>query len=143
MKRYSFRLEAVLRARRAHEGVARAALAAANTAARTAELAAKQSLAHYEDVARGPGGDFMATRQRATLAAESFLEAHESSRRAKAVAEAAVTEYVEARRAVAVLERLDARQRAEHALAAQREETLLADELATNRNRRKRVAGRS
>ncbi|MGC8625993.1 MAG: hypothetical protein ACP5VR_00315 [Acidimicrobiales bacterium] len=143
MKRYRFQLEAVLRARRVQEGVARAALVAANSAARAAELATKEALAHYQQVAQKPGEDFMSDRERATLAAKSFFQANESYRRAKAAAEAAVAQYLEARRHVAMLDRLDERQRAEHALAVQHEEAVLADELATNRNRRKRAAGRS
>jgi len=142
MKRYSFKLEAVLRARRVQEGVARATLVAANSATRAAELAAKEALDHYQQVAKKPAEDFMADRERATLAAKSLFQANESYKLAKAAAEAAVAEYLEARRQVAMLDRLDERQRAEHALAVQHEETVLADELATNRNRRKRATAR-
>jgi hypothetical protein len=142
MKRYRFKLEAVLRARRVQEGVARAALVAANSATRATELAAKEALDHYQQVAKKPGEDFMADRERATLAAKSFFQANESYKLAKAAAEAVVAEYLEARRQVAMLDRLDERQRAEHALAVQHEETVLADELATNRNRRKRATAR-
>ncbi len=141
MKRYSFGLEGVLRARRAQEGIARSAVMSANSAARAAESAALKSLAHYEEILASPETDFLAKRERATLAARAMLAASESSRQAKAASEAAVSKYVEAKQAVTVLERLDERRRAEHAVAYQREEALAADEIATNRNRRKRAAG--
>ncbi len=145
MKRYRFNLAAVLRARRAQESLARATLVAANTSAHAAESAARQSLAHYEQVLRLTGlGEqgFMASRQRASLAAKSFLDAKASSEQAKAAAEAATMRYLGARRAVAVLERLEARRRAEHARAVQHEEALLADELAVGRHRGRALAGK-
>jgi hypothetical protein len=142
MKRYSFTLEGVLRARRAQEGVARSAFAVATSAARAAEAAASESLAHYETVTTTPREDLLAKQEQGALAARSLLEAQASSEQATAAAQAALAEYLEARRAVALLERLDSGRRAEHALAVQREEALLADEMTANRKRKKGVAGR-
>ncbi len=142
MKRYRFNLEGVLRARRAQEGVARTAFALATSAARAAEAVARESLAHYEAVTSAPGEDLLAKQELGTLAARSLVEARASSEQAKGAAEDALSEYLVARQAVAMLERLDSGRRAEHALAVQREEALLADEMTANRTRRKRMAGR-
>ena len=115
MRRYRFNLEGVLRARRAQEGVARTVFAVATSAARAAEAAARESLAHYEAVTSAPGEDLLAKQEQGTLAARSLMEKRTSSEQATAAAQAALTEYLEARRSVAMLERLDSGRRAEHA----------------------------
>ena len=137
MKRYKFRLEAVLRARRAEESVAQTNLLRANASVLAAEAATDRSSAHYREVRELPGLDFMVQRERATLAARALIGARESLGEARATREAAMLSYLGSARAVSVLERLDERRREEHAVAAQREDSLVVDEMVTSRHRRK------
>ena len=137
MKRYAFRLEAVLRARRAAESVAQANLLRANASVLAAEAAADRSSAHYREVQTLPGLGFMVHRERATLAARALIGARESLSEARATREAAMLSYLGSARAVSVLERLDRRRREEHAMAARREDILVVDEIVTNRHRGK------
>jgi flagellar biosynthesis chaperone FliJ len=138
MKRYKFRLETVLRARRAQESLAQANLARAIASVLAAEAALKDRAAHYEAVKDASGPDFLAKHERALLAAGALIEAEGSLGQAKEARTAATVEYLETARAVSVLERLDERRQAEHALAALREDIVVVDELVTNRSQRNR-----
>lgn len=136
MRRYSFNLGTVLRARQLQQDVALGALQKARMAAAAAELAANTSLSHYEQL-RGPDDDnFMAHRQRSELAAQAAVCAQDVLAGARATVAASMNEYVVATQAVSVLEHLDDRRRKEHALAAQRQEVAEVDELVTNRHAR-------
>jgi flagellar export protein FliJ len=144
MKRYQFNLAAALRARRAQEDVAKSHLQKANLAAVAAELAASNSLAHYEEVKSSSGEALVAQRDRAVLAARAVLEARQSLTATRAAVGEAMDNYFAAARAVSLLERLDERRRDEHALEVQREEASVSDELSAARHfRRLRRSGRS
>ena len=136
MKRYSFGLAAVLRARRLQQDVAKADLQKANMAATAAELAAKASLEHYRQVSRPEDGRFLAQRQQAELAAGSLAAARQVLAAARVAVDDAMARYVDAAKAVAVLEHLDERRRHEHRLAAQHEEAAIIDDLVVSRHGR-------
>ncbi len=137
MKRYEFTLGTVMRARRAQESMAKAGLQRANIAAAVAESAAYQSMLHYDQMRAAAGPSFMAQRERAELAAKAAIEARQSLAGAQAEAAAAMERYLATRQAVSVLERLDETRREEHAVAVQREETTLVDDLVTSRHVRR------
>ncbi|HMK98122.1 MAG TPA: hypothetical protein VK425_11290 [Acidimicrobiales bacterium] len=139
MKRYQFSLEAVRRARQVQQDLAQAELRQAQVAALAAEAALARSLDHYAEVRSERPATFTADRERAGLAARAAIEAREAVDRARTLAQAAMEEYVSASRQVTVLERLDERLREEHALAFQREEGTVSDELATSRHLRHRA----
>jgi flagellar biosynthesis chaperone FliJ len=138
MKRYTFNLGTVLRARQLQEDTARAALQRAHMAALAAELAANSSRAHYEELKAPSDEEFMAHRQRSELAAQAVLGAQDRLAGAREAVTASMSEYVVAAKAVSVLEHLDERRRQEHALATQRQEVAEVDELVTNRHGRRR-----
>ncbi len=139
MKRYEFSLETVLR-RRAQESVARADLLRANLLMAEAELAQGRSRAHYEDVIASDDEPFMVHRQLSDLAAGALIGAGGAVAGAREEVAAAMEGYLVAARGVSVLEKLDERQRQEHAAAAQREEANLVDELVTTRHGRHQQA---
>lgn len=137
MKRYSFRLEAVLRARRAQEDVARQELARANHQLRRALEHTRAERQRYESMGTPTGVvEMVQDRQDRVwreLAAGSLHQAtrdHEDLSVAAAVHQAA---WREAARRVAALERLDGRRRAEHALLVSRAEAAEVDDLVTSR----------
>lgn len=136
MKRYSFGLAAVLRARKLQQDVAKADLQKANMAATAAELAAKASLEHYRQVNVPEDGRFLAQRQHAELAAGSLVGARQAVVAARAAVEEAMARYVDAAKAVSVLEHLDERRRHEHRLAVQHEEAGIVDDLVVSRHAR-------
>jgi flagellar export protein FliJ len=143
VKRYEFSLQTVLRARRAQESVARADLLQANLKVAAAEVAQGRSRAHYEDVLADDSSAFLVHRQRSELAAEALIGASGAVRDAQAAVASAMEVYFVAARSVSVLEKLDERQRQEHAAAAQREETKQVDELVTSRHSRHRKPARA
>ncbi len=136
MKRYSFNLAAVLRARRLQQDVAKADLQKANMAATAAELAAKASLEHYRQVSRPEDNRFLAQRQQAELAAGSLAGARQALVAARVAVDDAMARYVDAAKAVSVLEHLDQRGRQEHRLAVQHEEAAVVDDLVVSRHAR-------
>jgi flagellar biosynthesis chaperone FliJ len=138
VKRYEFSLEIVLRARRAQESVARADLLRANLMAAQAELAQGRSRDHYDDVIASDSDPFMVHRQLSDLAAGALIGASGAVADARAQVAAAMEDYLVAARGVSVLEKLDERQRQEHAAAAQRQEANQVDELVTSRHGRNR-----
>jgi flagellar export protein FliJ len=138
VKRYEFSLQTVLRARRAQESVARADLLRANLKVAAAEVAEDRSRAHYEDVLAADSDAFMVHRQRSELAAGALIGASKTVTEARAAVAAAMEGYLVAARSVSVLEKLDERQRQEHAATAQREEANQVDDLVTSRHGRHR-----
>ena len=140
MKKYSFPLAAALRARQLQQDVARSELQKANLAADAAQLVAKASLEHYEQVRGGNDADFLAGRQQAGLAAGSLTDARLALAAARAAVDEAMARYLEAAKAVSVLEHLDERRRQEHRLDAQREEATVVDELVVARHALRRKA---
>lgn len=139
MKRYQFTLATVLRARQAQEQLARASLMLAHQAAHRAAEAVAESRAHYESAAVPTGGGFMAQRELWELAGQAVVQAQQAEAEAQATVASAMTGYLDAARAVSVIEHLDERRREEHALAAQREEANSVDELVTSRYGRDRA----
>ncbi|HET9058751.1 MAG TPA: hypothetical protein VFN61_02435 [Acidimicrobiales bacterium] len=135
MKRYNFDLEPVLRARRLQQDLARSDLQKANAAAQAAELAARSSLAHYQELTSTTpdAASFAAERQRGELAAGTLMGARRSLTAAKAAVDYAMQEYLRTVKAVSVLERLDERRREEHAVEVAREEAATVDDMVTSR----------
>jgi len=143
MKRYRFRLDSVLRVRRIQEERARAELLGANQAVAAAQVHLAQRIAHLEElpkpakVASTPA--FLANQARLASIASSISMA----RAAREVAEHAAEEkrlawHVTAQR-VEGLERLDERDRAQHALETQRAADQEVDDLVVSRFRTTRA----
>jgi len=137
VKRYQFRLEVVLRLRRAEEEQAKESLMAANRHLRRSVERRDVALGRYRALAAplGPLGreEFDRERSRATLAADALQAAQRHVTSAAAAAALAQIEWSQAARKVAVLERLDARRRAEHADEERREEVAVVDDIVTLR----------
>ncbi len=137
MKRYRFRLEAVLRARRAQEDMARQELARANRTLQAADDLLRAEQDRYRALA-APSGTVdvageLGERQRRELVAAA---AHEAGLRREDLAVAAAVQQAawrEAAQRVAALERLDARRRADHELALNRSVAAEIDDLVTSR----------
>jgi len=115
------------------EGLAKSDLQRANVAARSAESAMNESLAHYRQVNVQQGSSLLADHERATLAANAAIEAGEALAGARNEARVALDNYVMAARELAVLDRLDENRREEHAVAVLHEEAVVADEVASAR----------
>ena len=137
MKRYRFRLEAILRLRVAEEEHARAVLGRAERQLHAAwRLAIPSSRADRSlRPAFGPRASDVFHREEAVtgLAAATLRVAE---REVALVAEAAARARVvwsEAARRVAILERLDERRRAEHEDEERRAEVALVDDIVTAR----------
>jgi flagellar biosynthesis chaperone FliJ len=137
VKRYRFRLDAVLRARRAQEDAARQELARANHALRQAQALAAAELARLRALPVPTGVVDLVRdaedRVWRTLAADS---AHFAGRQAEELAVAAAVSQAawrEAAQRVAALERLDERRRAEHAALVAHAEAAEVDDIVTAR----------
>lgn len=137
MKRYRFRLEAVLRARRALEDQARQELARANGKLRLAQAHAEDEQRRYQDMP-APAGVVTMVQDRQDrvwreLAAGSLLQARRASEDLAVAAAVRQAAWREAAQRVAALERLDDRRRAEHAQHMARAEVAEVDDLVTAR----------
>ncbi|MGH8981634.1 MAG: flagellar export protein FliJ [Acidimicrobiales bacterium] len=138
MSRYRFRLATVLLVRRAEEEGARHVLRTANVALHTA--VARRDLANrrYRSFAeRGrkvcSAEELGAERLHAGFLADDAASAQRAAIALASYAALARVKWSKAARRVAILERLDERRRAEHALAEQRAETALVDDIVTGR----------
>lgn len=137
MKRYAFRLEVVLRARRAQEELARQHVAQANHRLRGAleHVAAEQ--ARYEAMGTPTGVvELVQDRQDRVWRELTAASVHEAQRSRDDLAVAAAVRQAawrEAAQRVAALERLDQRRRAEHAVEVGRAEAAEVDDLVTSR----------
>ncbi len=118
--------------------MARADLLRANLMATEAEVAEGRSRDHYEDVIASDNAAFLVHRQLSDFAAGALIGAGGAVADARAEVAAAMESYLAAARGVSVLEKLDERQRQDHAAAAQREEANQMDELVTSRHGRHR-----
>lgn len=137
MRRYRFRLEAVLRVRHVQEEAARGRLATATAAAHAAlegldvarsNLAALVTQPAPRDAAAWAGRrEVVLTGAREMSAATAHVAATRADQGLRQV------ELAAARTRVRALERLDERRREEHALAADREAGLVVDDLVTSR----------
>jgi flagellar protein FliJ len=137
MKKFRFRLQSVLRVRRIQEDQARARLLSANAQAHHAGAVVDARVARYYDLDRPTGlqvePDFAQTWSTLDFAAGAIDVARESHIEALAHVAARRSEWSEARMRVAALERLEARQRAEHAIEMQRDEDRVTDDLVVSR----------
>ncbi len=146
MKRYQFRLAAVARLRRAEQDVARNALVVANVTLRArlverdAEVERYRTIAARNDAATPSA--LLTERNDASLALERLRDAEQ--RVVEAATAAALTQvaWVSAHQRVAALERLEARQREEHALAMSREDAALLDDVSTARYLANKTGGK-
>jgi flagellar export protein FliJ len=140
VKRYTFRLDAVLRVRQVEEERARGDLALANRALADAEARLERRIEHYGETPQPsqplPASAFLAVRDRQEWAARSVVVAGT----ARIVADGEVTsrrhDWSAAVTRLAALERLDERRREEHRLEAQRQEALEVDDIVVARSRR-------
>jgi flagellar biosynthesis chaperone FliJ len=135
MKKYQFRLDAVLRVRRIEEERARADLLGANRALAEAEAELDRRLEHYRTVTL-PGGalahdDYLAARSRQDHAAASVVAAGTARLAAEAERQRLHDIWAGTAARVKALERLDDRRREEHAAEVLREEVIVLDEVAT------------
>jgi flagellar FliJ protein len=141
VKRYRFRLEAVLRVRRLQEDVARAALAEATTAVAAAEAEQARARSWLDDLRAQPppaGAAAWEAARCVQLAAADELAARGTDvDAARAEQRARQAALAEARTRVRALERLDERRRAEHALEVARQDERAVDDLVTSRYRRR------
>ncbi len=139
MKKYSFRLNNVLRVRRVQETVAKSELAAANNEVQKAIAAVEQRVGEYEESLSShslgtTGVDmFMRTRYFNNLSSKAVIAA--TIARNSAAAEASIKRmaFTESARKVKALDRLDERARENYALESQREAERELDDLVTSR----------
>ena len=140
MKRFRFRLDHVLRVRRVQEDVARGALMAAQRAARDAADLVNTRIEDYGALTRPNGAQsyeaFNRMQRRLDNAAGAITVARADYRRALELVEARRAEWTAARQRVAALERLETRQREEHAVEVRRAEDRLVDDLVVARHAR-------
>jgi flagellar export protein FliJ len=135
MKKYTFRLEAVLRVRRIEEERALADLLAANRALAEAEAELDRRLDHYRTVTLPTGAlthdRYVAARSQQDLAAGAVVAAGTARLAAEHERNRLHATWAAAAARVKALERLDERRREEHAVEVLREETIVLDEIAT------------
>jgi len=137
MRKYRFQLEPVLRVRTTQEDLARAALAQANHRVASADAVLAARLSHYSSMAMASGmrsqSDFMRSRFSHEMAARSVRDAEAARRQAAEEAAARREAWTQAAKEVSVLERLDERRRAEHALEAARQADAEVDDIVVGR----------
>jgi flagellar export protein FliJ len=137
MKRYQFRLAAVLRLRVAEEEQAREALIAANARLKDLVRARDAEVARYgalrgEELSTTLDG-LRAEQLRADLISLAITAANRAVGAAKTDAAVAQVVWTSAERRVRILERLDERRRAEHAADEARAEIVETDDIVTAR----------
>jgi flagellar protein FliJ len=138
LKKYRFRLDAVLRVRRIQKDQAAGELAAAQR--RAADAAVNQSRAESAYVgSRGTAGmrataSFLAHRSLVEASGLSVLAARAARAGADAETDARRDLYVEAAGRVTGLENLDERQREAYGVEELRQEGLVVDDLVTSRH---------
>ncbi|MCU1495390.1 MAG: hypothetical protein JWO62_3154 [Acidimicrobiaceae bacterium] len=137
MKRYEFRLAAVLRLRRAEEEQARETLSAANGRLRAQILERDLQAARYALLARETSATtldgLLAEQHAAGLAAAVVAQANRATTTAAADAALAQVAWTGASKRVKILERLDDRRRDEHAASDQLAEVAVIDDIVTAR----------
>jgi flagellar export protein FliJ len=138
VKRYAFRLQQVLDVRRSEQDVARAGVLAATVRAGTeASALADRDRAYAERLnAPVPAGaaEFLYEQAHRAALGHAVLEQRRRLLDAEHEVEAARAVWTAAATRVGALERLDERQRAEHAARALREDELIVDDLVVSRH---------
>jgi flagellar FliJ protein len=144
MKRYSFRLDPVLRVRRVEEDRAVMELSAAQRALVAAEESLQRRVDRYSDVPVPVGpvsvDELLRMRAHQDNAAASVVFGGAERLRAEATVDIRRQAWSEAATRVAALERLDERRRAEHQQEAQRQELVEVDDMVVARAGRKERA---
>ncbi|MCU1374703.1 MAG: hypothetical protein JWO68_1989 [Actinomycetia bacterium] len=135
MKKYRFRLEAVLRVRRIEEDRAKGDLLLANRAVADAEAELDRRLDHYRTVTGTEGvvsqEAYLVGRARQDAAAASVVAAGAARLAAEAEADRMRAIWAGCAMRVRALERLDERRRDEHAGEVLRDEVIVLDEIAS------------
>lgn len=133
--RYAFALATVLRVRRAQERAAQARLLAANASLVSAIEARDLAEARYRSTGSlvVDRASLLAERCQAGLAAATVERARREVSRAAGEAALAHVGWTEAAKRVAMLERLDARRRAEHLVEEGRREVAMVDDIVAAR----------
>jgi flagellar export protein FliJ len=137
MRRYRFRLEQVMRLRRAQEELQRTRVLLANQEKAKAELRLAAREREYGGLGRSSGpipvSLFKAEELSFKLAAGALKEARHQVEVATEASHSEIDAWLAAKRAVMVLEHLDERRRVEHFLEEERREAVAMDEMATSR----------
>jgi len=137
MSKRSFRLETVLRVRRAQEESARADLARGNRQVHAATSGRDQAAQRYREVPVSSGAVAASVFHReaasADLAAATLLDAHARLSLAEAEAAVALRQWREAAQRVEALERLELRRLEELRVEDARQESASVDDLVTAR----------
>jgi flagellar protein FliJ len=140
VKRYRFRLAAVLRVRRLQEDLAASRLRDANRHVVEAGRLVALRQTHYDELPPASGGNVelhLASRQRLDHAAAAIERAGEARRAARAEADEARDSWHSAATRVSTLEHLDGERRVEHAREVAREEEREVDQVVMGRARRR------
>jgi len=137
MRRYRFRLEQVMRLRRAQEELQRSRVLLANQEKAKAELRLAAREREYGGLGRSSGpiplSLFQGEELSFKLAASAVKEARHQLEVATEASQSEIDAWLAAKRAVMVLEHLDERRRVEHFLEEERREAVAMDEMATSR----------
>ena len=137
MRRYRFRLEAVLRVRRNEQDVARSAVLAATAAASAEASALADRDRAYAAAVSAPGSrsaaDFLSEQAHRCALANAVLDQRRRLAQAQSSVDTARAAWTAAAARVGALERLDERSRAEHAEHASRENEMTVDDLVVSR----------
>ena len=137
MKAYRFRLERVREMRRAQESMARMALATANQLlSKNIELR-DRLLAKYVEMPKGGGmqdyGDYIRERQQLELAERAVALANNEVGIAASNVATSQIRWIDAKRQVAVLDRLDERRRSEYRIELDRQDVKEIDDIVAAR----------
>ena len=137
MRKYRFQLEPVLRVRTVQEDLARAALAQANHRVVNADALLAARASRYSSMAMASGmrstTEFLSNRFVHEMAARSVRDAEAARRQAEEEAAERREAWSQAAKEVSVLERLDERRRAEHALESARQADAEVDDIVVSR----------
>lgn len=137
MRRYRFRLESALRARRAQEDVARQRLAEANHRLRQARAVHEAALDAYRSMvllaAPADRDTFLASRAHEVRMAEAVERTRRTAVELEVESSMLYSAWVEAAKRVASLERLDERRREEWHAEVRREEASAIDDVVASR----------
>ena len=138
MKRYRFGLEQVLRVRRQEQDTARGAVLAATVLTRAeAEALADRDQAYADGTGAQEirsAADFVFVQQHRAALGRAVLDQRRRLQEAELRLTQARAGWTAAATRVSALERLDERQRAEHAARAVKEEEMVLDDLVVSRS---------